>query len=124
MASFSTITKKTKTQQSTSSEKKFIAYLNEKVKMEAARRLAIPGSEGYSSTDEMLYLAEMLQRSFEPVDLEEPACPMTAHREDGPVLFRIAHHIIAQDSSYVCDHWVLIDMGQKVCKEAKLNQTV
>ena len=124
MASFLTITKKTKTQQSTSSEKKFIAYLNEKVKMEAARRLAIPGSEGYPTTDEMPYLAEMLEGMIELVDLQEPACPMTAHREEGPVLFRIAHHIIAQDSSYVCDHWVLIDMAQKVCKEAKLNQTV
>ena len=124
MASFSTITKKKRRNKAQALRKKFIAYLNEKVKLEAARRLAIPGSEGYPATDEMLYLAEMLQGSFELVDLEEPACPMTAHREEGPVLFRIAHHIIAQDSSYVCDHWVLIDMGQKVCKEAKLNQTV
>ena len=92
--------------------------------MEAARRLAIPGSEGYPTTDEMPYLAEMLQGRIDFVDLEEPACPMTTYGEEGPVLFRIAHQNIAEDSSYVCDHWVLIDMEQKARKEAKLSEEV
>ena len=72
----------------------------------------------------MLYLAEMLQGRIDLVDLEEPACPMTTYGEEGPVLFRIAHQNIAQDSSYVCDHWVLIDMGQKARKEAKLSHEI
>ena len=92
--------------------------------MEAARRLTIPGSEGYPTTDEMPYLAEMLQGRIELVDLEEPACPMTTYSEEGPVLFRIANQNIAEDSCYICDHWVLIDIGQKACKEAKLSQEI
>ena len=77
-------------------------------KIEAAKRLEILGSEGYPNTDEMPYFAEMLKGKIEFVDREEPACPMTTYGEDGPVLFRIAHCIIALDSSYVCDHWVLM----------------
>ena len=50
----------------------------------------------------MPHLAEVLQGKIELVDLEEPACPMTTYGDDGPVLFRIAHQNIAQDSSYVC----------------------
>ena len=70
----------------------------------------------------MLYLAEMFQGRIELVDLDMPACPMTTSGEQGPVLFRIAHQNIAEDSAYICDHWVVIDTGPKACKEAKLSQ--
>ena len=86
----------------------------------AAQRLALEGSRGYPSTDEMQYLAEMLQGKMERVDLEEPASPMTTYGEEGPVLFRIAHQNIAQDPTDTCDHWVLIDLGPSASKEARL----
>ena len=104
--------------------RELITFLAEKGKVEAAQRLAIPGSEGYLSTDEMPYLAEMLQGRIELVDLDMPACPMTTYGEQGPVLFRIAHPNIAEDSTYICDHWVFNDIGPKACKEAKLSQEI
>ena len=56
-----------------------VAFLTDEGKVEAAQRPAIPESEGYPSTDEMLYLAEMLQVRIELVDLDMPACPMTTY---------------------------------------------
>ena len=82
------------------------------------------GSRGYPSTDEMQYLAEMLKGNIELVDLEDPARPMTTYGEGGPVSFRIAHQNIAQDSSYTCDHWVLIDFGPAAQKEARLRNVI
>ena len=49
---------------------------------------------------------------------------MTTYGEGGPVLFRIAHQNIAQDSSYTCDHWVLIDLGPAAQKEARLRKEI
>ena len=49
---------------------------------------------------------------------------MTTYGEGGPVLFRIAHQNIAQDSSYTCDHWVLIDFGPAAQKEARLRNGI
>ena len=69
-------------------------------------------------------IAEMLRGRIEVVDLEEQLCPMPTYGEEGPLLFRIDQQNIAQDSSYVCDHWVFIDIGQKKRKEAKLSQEV
>ena len=80
-------------------KKQFIVYLTTEEKLEAAKRLSVLGSDAYATTDEMQHLAEMLQGKIELVDLEEPACPMTTYGEDGPVLVRIAHQNIAQDSS-------------------------
>ena len=96
-----------------------MTFLAEKGKVEAAQRFAIPGSEGYPSTDEMPFLPEMLQGRIELVDLDMPACPMPTYGEHRPVLFRIANQNIAEDSTYICDHWVLFDKGPKACKEAK-----
>ena len=61
---------------------------------------------------------------IELVDLKERACPMTTYGDEGPVLFRIAHQNIAQNSSYVCDHWVLIDMRPNESKEVKMDHDV
>ena len=104
--------------------KQVIAYLAAKGTQEAAKRLAIAGSNGRPTTDEMPHLAEMLHGNIELVDLGEPECPMTTYGEVGPVLFRIAHQNIAQDISYKCDLWVLIDMGPTARKETKLGEEV
>ena len=72
----------------------------------------------------MQYLAEMLKGKIELVDLEDPGRPMTTYGEGGPVLFRIAHQNIAQDPSYTCDHWVLIDLGPAAQKEARLRKEI
>ena len=101
-----------------------IVLCTTKGKLEAAKRLSVLRSDGYPTTDEMPYLAEMLQGKIELVDFEEPTCPMTTYGDDGPVLFRIAHQTNAQDSLYVCDHWVFSDMGSKARKEAKQSQDV
>ena len=92
-------------------------------KIEAAKRFEVFMSEGNPSTEEMPYLAEMLNGKIELVDLE-PACPMTTYGDEGPVLFRIAHQNIAHNSSDVCDHWVLIDMRPNESKEARMDQDV
>ena len=57
----------------------FIKFLAVKELHIAAQRLALEGSRGYPSTDEMQHLAEMLQGKIELVDLEEPASPMTTY---------------------------------------------
>ena len=100
--------------------KTIIKFLADKELHIAAQRLALEGSRGYPSTDEMQHLAEMLQGKIELVDLEEPASPMTTYGEEGPVLFRIAHQNIAHDPTDTCDHWVLIDLGPSARKEARL----
>ena len=40
-------------------KKQFVAYFITKGKLEAAKRLSVPGSEGCPTTDEIPYLAEM-----------------------------------------------------------------
>ena len=57
-------------------------------------------------------LAKVLGGRVEMVDLEDPETPMVACGEGGSVLLRIAHTNIATDKSYVCEHWVLIDIQQ------------
>ena len=49
---------------------------------------------------------------------------MTTYGEGGPVLFRLAHQNIAQDISYKCDHWFLIDLGPTAQKEARLRKEI
>ena len=58
------------------------------------------------------------------MDLEEHECPMTTYGEEGRVLFRMAHQNIAQDITYKCDHWVLIDMGTTARMETKFDKEV
>ena len=60
--------------------RKFIDFLSDKGLHETAQRLAIEGSRGYPSTDEMQHLAEMLNGKIELVDLEDRRCPMTTLR--------------------------------------------
>ena len=98
-------------------KKQFIAFLVANGKIEAAKRFEILGSEGCPSTEEMPYLAEMVNGRIELVDLEEPVRPMTTYGDEGPMLFSIAHQNITQNSSYACDHWVLIDMWPNESKE-------
>ena len=66
--------------------REFIAFLTEKGNVEATQRLAMAGSEGYPSTDEMRYLAEIFQGRIELVEFDMPACPMITYGEQGPVL--------------------------------------
>ena len=69
----------------------FINFLITKGKTYAAKRTEILGSEGFSSTDEMPYVAEMLKGQIELVNLEDLDCPMTTYSEQGLVFFSIAH---------------------------------
>ena len=48
--------------------REFITFFVEKGNVEVPQRLAIPGSEGYPSTDEMPFLVEMLQGRIEMGD--------------------------------------------------------
>ena len=72
----------------------------------------------------MQYMAEMLNGKIELVDLEDVRRPMTTYGEGGPVVFRIAHQNIAEDTSYKCDRWVLIDLGPTTQKEARLRMAI
>ena len=66
----------------------------------------------------------MLNGQMELVDLEDARRPMTTYGEGGPVVFGIAHQNIAEDISYKCDHWVLIDLGPTPQKEARLRMEI
>ena len=69
-------------------------------------------------------MAEMLNSKIELLDLEDARRTLTRYGEGGPVFFRIAHQNIAQDISYKCDHWVLIDLGPTAQKEARFRKEI